>query len=48
MCLARVVDAINTHLKNVHFPIDDPAALAELEAKEKERNNSTTLRHLPK
>ena len=31
-CVWPVVDAINTYLNNVNFPINDPAALAELEA----------------
>ena len=30
-CIWLVVDAVNTHLKNIHFPIDDADALAELE-----------------
>ena len=31
-CVWPVVDAINKYLDNIHFPINDPAALAELEA----------------
>ena len=30
-CIWLVVDAVNTYLKNMHFPIDDADALAELE-----------------
>ena len=30
-CVWRVVDAVNTRLDNIHFPLHDPEALAELE-----------------
>ena len=31
-CIWQVVDALNGHLSNIHFPIDDPQDLKKLEA----------------